>query len=59
MSGNPAISRRAQKYSRERTENEDQAKDIFLRTIEKTIEDGYRKSKELETEQNGVAENRG
>lgn len=50
---------RAQKYSREKTENEEQAKDIFLQSIEKIIEDGYRKSKELETKQNSIAENRG
>lgn len=50
---------RAQKYSREKTENEEQAKDIFLQTIEKIIEDGYRKSRELETEQNSIAKNRG
>lgn len=48
----------AQKYSREKTENEEQAKDIFLQTIEKIIEDGYRKSKELETEQKSILQER-
>lgn len=50
---------RAQKYSREKTANEEQAKDIFLQTIEKIIEDGCRKSRELETKQNSIAENSG
>ena len=39
---------RAQKYSAEKAENEDQARDIFLQAVEKIIEDGYRKSRELE-----------
>lgn len=49
---------RAQKYSQEKTENEEQAKDIFLQAIEKIIEDGYRKSRELETVEQNIAENR-
>lgn len=50
---------RAQKYSREKTEDEEQAKDIFLQAIEKIIEDGYRKSREVETAEQSIAENRG
>lgn len=49
---------RAQKYSREKTENEEQAKDIFLQAIEKIIEDGYRKIRDLETTEQNVAESR-
>ena len=49
---------RAQKYSKEKTENEDQAKDIFLQAIERIIEDGYRKIRELETTEQNIAENR-
>lgn len=49
---------RAQKYSKEKVENEDQAKDIFLQAIEKIIEDGYRKIRELETTEQNIAENR-
>lgn len=47
---------RAQKYSKEKTENEDQAKDIFLQAIEKIIEEGYRKIRELETEQKSISQ---
>lgn len=39
---------KAQKYSEEKVKSEEQARDIFLQAIEKIIEDGYRKSKELE-----------
>lgn len=39
---------RSQKYSAEKAGSEEQAKDIFLQAVEKIIEDGYRKSKELE-----------
>lgn len=49
---------RAQKYSREKTENEEQAKDIFLQAIEKIIEDGYRKIRNLEATEQNVAESR-
>ena len=49
---------RAQKYSREKTENEEQAKDIFLQAIEKIIEDGYRKIRDLEATEQNVAESR-
>lgn len=49
---------RVQKYSKEKTENEEQAKDIFLQSIEKIIEDGYRKSKELEQEQKSISQER-
>ena len=49
---------RAQKYGREKTENEEQAKDIFLQAIEKIIEDGYRKSREVETAEQSIAESK-
>ena len=39
---------RAQKYSAEKAGSEEQARDIFLQAVEKIIEDGYRKSRELE-----------
>lgn len=39
---------RVQKYSKEKLKSEDAARDIFLQSIEKIIEDGYRKSSELE-----------
>ena len=45
----------AQKYSMEKSGNEEQAKDIFLQSIEKIIEDGYRKSRKLEMEQNSIS----
>ncbi len=43
---------RAQKYSAEKAGSEEQARDLFLQAIEKIIEDGYRKSKELEMAEN-------
>ena len=46
----------AQKYSREKTDNDEQAKDIFLQAIERILEDGYRKSRELETAHQSIAE---
>lgn len=49
---------RAQEYGREKTENEEQAKDIFLQAIEKIIEDGYRKSREVETAEQSIAESK-
>lgn len=49
---------RAQKYSREKTENDEQAKDIFLQAIEKIIEDGYRKIRDLEATEQNIAESR-
>lgn len=48
---------RAQKYGRGRTDHEEQARDIFLQAIEKIIEDGYRKSRDLETAHQSIAEN--
>lgn len=47
---------RAQKYSAEKAGNDEQARDIFLQAIEKIIEDGYRKSKELEAADNQINE---
>ncbi len=44
---------RAQKYSSEKAGSEEKAKNIFLQTIEKIIEDGYEKSSELERPQEG------
>lgn len=49
---------RAQKYSREKIENEEQAKDIFLQAIEKIIEEGYRRIRDLETPEQNIAESR-
>ena len=49
---------RAQKYSREKTENEEQAKDIFLQAIEKIIEECYRRIRDLETPEQNIAESR-
>lgn len=49
----------AQKYSREKIQSEEQALDIFAQSLEKIIEDGYRKCRELEEPEKSVAKNRG
>lgn len=43
---------RAQKYSPEKVESDAQAEDIFSQALEKIIEEGYRKSRELEKADN-------
>lgn len=47
---------RSQKYSKEKAGDEEQARDIFLQAIENIIEDGYRKSRELESADNKLGD---